>query len=107
MKSWRAIPGRPAVELVLSVASVWEMAIKLSLGRLVLPTPIEVYVADKLEDGFQLLPIEWRHAARVATLPFHHRDPFDRMLASQALVEKLPVVTADSVFRAYGTEVVW
>ena len=98
---------RAGAELVLSAASVWEMAIKLRLGRLSLPEPLEIYIAEKMQAGLQLLPVEWEHAARVATLPLQHRDPFDRLLVCQALVVKLPVVTADAMFHAYGAQVIW
>lgn len=94
-------------ELVLSAASVWEIAIKASLGRLTLPAPVEEYIASKLESGFRILPIEWSHAAAVERLPFHHRDPFDRLLAAQSLAEGLPIVTADFIFHAYKARVVW
>ena len=93
-------------ELVLSAASVWEMAIKAGLGRLTLPSPVEQYVAEKLAAGFELLPVEWYHAARVERLPLHHRDPFDRLLAAQALSERLPLVTSDLVFKRYGVKTI-
>ena len=94
-------------ELVLSAAVVWEMAIKAGLGRLVLPTTVEDYVMEKMAEGFTMLPIDWPHAAAVERLPLHHRDPFDRVLAAQALQEKLPLVSSDPVFRSYGVRVVW
>jgi PIN domain nuclease of toxin-antitoxin system len=94
-------------EPLLSAASVWEMAIKAGLGRLTLPATVEEYVAEKLEEGYAILPVEWPHAAAVEQLPLHHRDPFDRLLAAQSLVEKLPLVTADPVFRKYGVKTVW
>ncbi len=94
-------------ELVLSAAVVWEMAIKAGLGRLALPTTVEDYVMEKMEEGFTMLPIYWPHAAAVERLPLHHRDPFDRLLAAQALQEKLPLVSSDPVFRSYGVKVVW
>ena len=102
----RAMEAEDA-ELILSAAVVWEMAIKVRLGRLSLPSAISEYVAEKLDAGFQTLPIEWRHAAAVDKMPFHHRDPFDRLLAAQALAEGLPLVTGDSVLRAYGVKVIW
>jgi PIN domain nuclease of toxin-antitoxin system len=105
-KARRAMEGDDA-ELFLSAAVAWEMAIKSSLGRLTLPSPVEQYVAEKLESGFHMLPIEWTHAAAVETMPFHHRDPFDRLLAAQAIIEKMPIVTADPVFRLYKADVVW
>jgi PIN domain nuclease of toxin-antitoxin system len=102
----RAIEAVDA-ELILSAVSVWEMAIKARLGRLTLPATVEEYVAEKIEAGIRVLPVEWRHAAAVEKLALHHRDPFDRLLVAQALAESLPLVTADSAFRAYGVKVVW
>jgi len=102
----RAMEAEDA-ELYVSAACVWEMAIKAGLGRLTLPDPLEVYVAEKVASGFRMLPVEWQHAAAVEKLPAHHRDPFDRLLVAQALVENLTVVTCDEVFRSYGIKVVW
>lgn len=101
-----AIEDRDA-ELVLSAASVWEMAIKASLGRLRLPTTVSGYVAEKVRQGYRPLSVSAVHAARVEELPWHHRDPFDRLLAAQALTEGCPVITRDRVFRKYGIEMVW
>jgi PIN domain nuclease of toxin-antitoxin system len=102
----RAIEA-PDAELVLSAASVWEMAIKARLGRLTLPGPVDAYVAAKRAAGVALLPIDWSHAAAVESLPLHHRDPFDRLLVAQARAEHLPMVTADAVFARYGIETIW
>jgi PIN domain nuclease of toxin-antitoxin system len=102
----RAIESEDA-EPVLSAASVWEMAIKASLGRLVLPASVEEYVAEKVESGFRILPVDWLHAAAVEKLPHVHRDPFDRLLAAQALAEGLPLVSSDPVFGEYGVKVMW
>ena len=95
------------VEMILSAASVWEMAIKAGLGRLTLPASVEEYIAEKVEGGLGVLSVEWTHAAAVERLPPHHRDPFDRLLVAQALAENLPVVSGDPVFRSYGVKVVW
>ena len=105
-------PARRAIEAgddewCLSAASVWEMAIKTSLGRLTLPAPASEYVADKVQNGLRVLPIDWPHAAAVERLPFHHRDPFDRLLVAQAQLDHLPIVTKDPIFRQYGVRVVW
>ena len=105
-KARRAMENDEA-ELHLSSASVWEIAIKSSLGRLTLPTPLRVYVAEKVASGFHMLPVEWEHAAAVETLPLHHRDPFDRLLVAQAMAENLTVVTGDALFRSYGVKVLW
>ena len=91
----------------LSAASVWELSIKSSLKRLVLPAPAAEYVAEKIQAGLRVLSVEWVHAAVVERLPFHHRDPFDRLLVAQAQTERLAVVTGDSVFLRYGVRVVW
>jgi PIN domain nuclease of toxin-antitoxin system len=93
--------------LFLSAASVWEMAIKASLGRLVLPGTAAEYTRGKLASGLQMLSIDWSHAAAVEALPFHHRDPFDRLLIAQAQIERMAIVTADPAFRKYDVRVVW
>jgi PIN domain nuclease of toxin-antitoxin system len=91
----------------LSAASVWEMSIKSSLGRLSLPAAVEDYIQEKVQRGLRVLSIDWLHAARTERLAFHHRDPFDRLIAAQALADGLAVVTRDTAFRDYGVTVVW
>ncbi|HSM50461.1 MAG TPA: type II toxin-antitoxin system VapC family toxin [Thermoanaerobaculia bacterium] len=104
----RAAIADPAHECRLSLASVWEMAIKASLGKLRLPAPVARFVPEQLAaNGFLALPIALAHAARVEQLAWHHRDPFDRLLAAQALEEDLALVTADPLFRRYGVRRVW
>jgi PIN domain nuclease of toxin-antitoxin system len=98
----------PGHDFRLSVASAWEIAIKHSLGKLTLPDRPARWLREQLgENRVGLLPVELDHATRVAELPFHHRDPFDRLLAAQALSEKLPVLSGDRVFDAYGVERIW
>ncbi|OGV44888.1 MAG: twitching motility protein PilT [Legionellales bacterium RIFCSPHIGHO2_12_FULL_42_9] len=95
-------------ELYLSVASLWEIAIKSSLGKLTFHKPIEPYILDVLqENAIQLLNIDFRHVMRVAALPFHHRDPFDRLLVSQAIEEKIALLSCDVALDAYGIERLW
>jgi PIN domain nuclease of toxin-antitoxin system len=97
-----------ADEAFLSVASCWEMAIKVSLEKLTLSQPVDRFVAEHLGvNRFALLPVDLEHVARVAALPFHHRDPFDRLLAAQALHEGLTLVSADPVFRKYRVKRAW
>jgi len=103
----RAAMEAEDAELLLSAATVWEMAIKASLGRLRLSDPVETYVGEKIAQGYRMLPVSWAHAAAVERLPFHHRDPFDRLLVAQALAERFPLVTRDRVFRRYGVRTVW
>lgn len=92
----------------LSAASLWEMAIKLSLGRLHLGRPFEMLIPEQMRlNGIQLLGIELEHVTPVTTLPFHHRDPFDRLLVAQAMVEQMPIVSADPAFDAYPIRRLW
>ncbi len=91
-------------DIVVSAASVWEIAIKRSLGKL--------RIEDRWPDavarlGFEPLPITAVHARAVELLPWHHRDPFDRLLIAQAVEERCMVVTSDDRFAAYEAEVVW
>ena len=107
-----SVEARTAVESVetprfFSVASLWEIAIKLSLGRLELPTPHGPFLQEMLANlGIQLLPIAPEHVEIVASLPFHHRDPFDRLLVAQCTREGLAIATQDPQFAKYGLTVV-
>lgn len=86
-----------------SAASAWELAIKASIKKLELPMPPHDYFADVLQrSGFRELPVRISHAAHAAVLPPVHKDPFDRILAAQAQLERLTVVTVDPIFQAYG-----
>lgn len=87
-----------------SVASAWEAAIKIGLGKLRLP---ESFEAGVIASRFDRLPIAFRHAEAVARLPRHHNDPFDRMLIAQAMGEHLTLVTHDHRFAPYGIDIVW
>jgi PIN domain nuclease of toxin-antitoxin system len=103
----RALVETTEHELFLSAASAWEIAIKHALGKLRLPEPPARYVPRRLGTlGTSPLAIEHAHALRVATLPLHHRDPFDRLLVAQAQVEDVPILTADSAFDAYDVSVI-
>jgi len=94
----------PANEPLVSAASVWEIAIKRSLGKLSVPDDLPDRITS---GGFAWLPISALHAWQVRDLPPHHRDPFDRVLVAQALIEHLRIITADAQFDAYGVEVRW
>lgn len=92
----------------LSIASLWEMAIKLSLGKLSLGQPFASLIPQQmLVNGVELLNMSVDHVAAVVDLPFHHRDPFDRLLVAQAMVEQLPIVSADLTFDAYAVKRLW
>lgn len=92
----------------LSVASLWEIAIKVSIGKLELSEPFESLIPEQLaENGIELLDISVAHTAIVASMPFHHRDPFDRLIAAQARAEQMALVSADDVFDAYEVARIW
>lgn len=98
----------PANELLFSAASAWEIAIKYALGKLPLPVPPEEYVPSRMQRaGTAPLPVNHEHAVGVASLPPHHRDPFDRLLVAQCRVERLRLVTADRQFEPYGLDIIW
>ena len=98
----------PNNEILVSPASYWETAIKVSIGNYPLSVPYETFITQGIDgNGFRILPIEPRHAAVLTTMPFHHRDPFDRMLVAQAQVEKISVVSNDAILDLYGVNRVW
>jgi len=98
---------QPSTERLFSVASCWEIAIKYARGRLPLTLPPDLYLPVRLRSTLTtLLPIEFEHVIRVASLPHLHGDPFDRLLAAQALIQDLPLVTADQRFSEYGVTVI-
>lgn len=98
----------PANDILVSAASYWEIAIKVSLGKLTLHQPYEDFIdACVNKYGFTILGIDPTHTARLIGMPFHHKDPFDRLLAAQALVEGIPIISNDSALDAYGIRRVW
>ncbi len=108
--------SNPARELIedasnamhVSPGSLWEIAIKVSLGKLELTEPFRELMPRELErNSMTLLPASIEHLARLVELPFHHRDPFDRLFAAQALAERLPNINPDSIFDAYGGQWIW
>jgi len=90
-----------------SIASLWEIAIKVSLKKLELQTPFEQINKQLTENGFEFLPVTFADTLTVSTLPFHHRDPFDRLIIAQALNSGINEITKDENFRMYGIKVIW
>ncbi len=104
----RAIIADGRTEVLVSVASIWEVATKVAKGRLSVPGEVGRYVADRLERNHWLsLPIGVEHAVRAAALPRIHLDPFDRMLVAQAQLEDVPILTTDAVLTRYDVETIW
>ncbi|MEX2213342.1 MAG: type II toxin-antitoxin system VapC family toxin [Phycisphaeraceae bacterium] len=97
-----------AEPVLFSAASHWEIAIKASIGKLQLTEPFEVLIPRAISAShFRILPIELAHTTALIAMPHHHRDPFDRILIAQAIVEKLTIVTADAFFARYGVTCLW
>jgi PIN domain nuclease of toxin-antitoxin system len=95
-------------ELLLSLASVWEMAIKTSIGKLKIKQPFEKFIINQLqENSIDQLSITFRHIVKVRSLDLHHRDPFDRLLIAQALEEDIPILSCDTAFDHYGIKRLW
>jgi PIN domain nuclease of toxin-antitoxin system len=98
----------PGNVLLLSPASYWEMAIKVSLGKYAVPQDFETFMEEQIADNdLTVLPISVKHAAIVAGLPFHHRDPFDRLLVAQAIAEQVPIISNDPALDAYPVTRLW
>lgn len=100
----RTLYEDPDNEICISTATVWEIAIKRSLGKLHFPFELQALLHRYEKQGCFVVPVEARHAARVESLPFVHRDPFDRVLAAVCLVDGYSIVSADPVFDEYGLQ---
>ena len=95
-------------ELIFSLVSLWEIAIKIKTGKLNTIGSSVAYIRDEMDAyGMQLLPIRYEHILQLESLPHHHSDPFDRLLIAQALTESLPILTGDRAFTNYGIKLVW
>jgi len=104
----QAAMSDPSNELLLSAGSIWEIAIKIGLGKLVLTQPYLPWMSQALGDlGITILPITVEYAHAQASLPKHHSDPFDRLIVAQAIIEKVSVVSADARMDAYGITRLW
>jgi PIN domain nuclease of toxin-antitoxin system len=93
--------------LLVSVASIWEIQIKSQLGKLKLKTPLPDIIRQQKENGIEILPIEPNHIFALEALPNHHKDPFDRLLIAQAIVEDAVLLTADPLIQQYPIKTEW
>jgi PIN domain nuclease of toxin-antitoxin system len=104
----RALIEDESNEKFFSIASLWEIAIKVSIGKLTLSVPFDEIFPDQLtSNGIDLLSITPAHVSALTTLPFHHRDPFDRLLIAQAMIDRMHVVSADPAFDDYTVIRLW
>ncbi len=103
-----ALCRESANQLILSVASLWELQIKRQLGKLDLRLPLaEILTHQQGTNGLVILPIVQEHVLALEALPFHHRDPFDRLLVAQALVEEAVLVSGDPILKSYSGDIRW
>jgi PIN domain nuclease of toxin-antitoxin system len=100
----RAAIADPTNDVLISIASLWELTIKVTSGRLNFPADPEAIIRG---EGFTVLSISFAHLRQHASLPFLHKDPFDRMLVAQAIVEAAPLVTADRQLASYAVPILW
>ncbi|WP_018086044.1 type II toxin-antitoxin system VapC family toxin [Desulfurispora thermophila] len=104
----REIIGQGENQIFFSAASAWEIAIKSGLGKLILPASPTVFISEQMAlNHFDPLPVTISHALGVYALPDHHRDPFDRLLVTQARMENMPIITADPLIARYEVEIAW
>lgn len=95
-------------EIYLSAASIWEMAIKISLGRLTLDEPLESFIeTHAVGNNIKILDIRSKHLYKIENLPFHHRDPFDRIIIAQCMIENYSIAGSDKAFDSYPVSRVW
>ena len=104
----RALIEDDANENLISIATLWEIGIKNSLGKLPLSKPFGELIPDQLNlNGIQIQSITIEHISKLISLPFHHRDPFDRILVAQSLIENVPVISNDAALDSYGMKRLW
>jgi PIN domain nuclease of toxin-antitoxin system len=98
----------PLNDILLSPASYWEIAIKISLGKYQIPGDFETWMEHQIQiNELEILPIKVAHVATIVTLPFHHKDPFDRLLVAQALTEEIPIISVDAMLDNYTVTRSW
>lgn len=104
-KPRRQIIADPDNDIFVSIASLWEIAIKISIGKLSLANPLAAVIEQLDAENIEILSISPAHVLRVSALPFHHRDPFDRIIIAQSQIENLPVMTDDGEFDNYAIKI--
>ncbi|MFQ6042809.1 MAG: type II toxin-antitoxin system VapC family toxin [Candidatus Poribacteria bacterium] len=103
----REVIENPSNFSYISIASLWEMAIKISLGKLEIKYPFEQVLTQIYENGFEILPITFEDTLVISELPFHHRDPFDRLIVAQAMTEGMTIISKDKSFDDYKVTRLW
>lgn len=104
-KSRRQFIAAAQNEIFVSIASLWEIAVKISIGKLALAKPISDVIKQITAENIEILPISTDHILKVSSLPFHHRDPFDRIIIAQSQIENLPIIKGDTDFANYNVKI--
>lgn len=97
----------PANSKIVSIASIWEIAIKISIDKFRFPKGFKYFLKIVEDNGFEILPITFEHAVKLSTLEFIHRDPFDRLLIAQCMADDLTIVTKDDYIKQYQIHTIW
>ena len=105
-KAQSTIEDETSINFV-SIASLWEIAIKVSLGKLELKAPFSKILQQLNENGFQILPVIFEDTLLLSSLPYHHRDPFDRIIIAQSLTNDLTIISKDIIFDIYKVKLIW
>lgn len=103
----KTVIENPANDNIISIASIWEIAIKISLGKFKFEKGFTHFLKMIEDNGFDILPITFEHALELSTLSFIHRDPFDRLLIAQCIADKLVIVTKDPIVEQYSVSTIW
>lgn len=106
-KTAKEIISKKDVSTFISIASLWEIAVKISLGKLELKTSFSKISQLIFNNGFQILPIVFEDTLILSELPFHHRDPFDRIIIAQSITNKLSIISRDKIFSEYNISLIW
>jgi PIN domain nuclease of toxin-antitoxin system len=94
-------------KIFISAVSIWEIAIKVSIGKLIFPFELKNIIKEISEMNISVLDITSEHLIKVADLPFHHKDPFDRLIISQSIIENIPIISSENIFSKYNIEIFW
>lgn len=105
-KSRRQLIANPENDVFISIVSLWEIAIKISIGKLTLAKPFADVIKQISIENIEILAISSEHTLQIATLPFHHRDPFDRLIIAQSKIDKLAIMTNDAEFADYNVKTI-
>lgn len=97
----------PQNTCMISIASIWEMGIKYGMGRLELNNDFSAINRFLYDNSIQILPVNFEHIQKLTELPFHHRDPFDRVIIAQAISEQMSIITKDELFSHYSINILW